>query len=222
MIRLADKSKTRHASGHSAERHLSESPAEPVIGPSVDRAAAMLPADLLSGGETIILLLKPSPLYIVLASLSSLAVLAAIIAGLAIAHEALDMYYISRRTLILTAIILASLRLGWQFFEWLSRVYVLTDRRVIRIRGVVQVEVFQAPLSRLQHTGLNFTFRERLFGLGTIALATAGSAYPEAYWVMLRRPIYVHQQILEAVDRYGGGGMKRMRERREEILEDRN
>jgi len=210
MIRHADSRPMLPRRPTHPRRLMSHAP-DPAIGQPIDRAAAALPANLLSDNEIVILLLKPSPWYILLESLGSLAVLGVIIAALAFSHEVLGWDFISRRTLILTAAVLGFIRLAWQFLEWLSRTYVLTDRRVFRIRGVVQVEVFQAPLARLQHTGLSFTLRERLFGLGTIAFATAGSAYPEAYWVMLRRPIQVHKQVLDAIDRYGGGGMRRAR-----------
>ena len=55
--------------------------AEGITGPADDeviasRLAAMLPAQLLQPGEIIILLLKPSPLFILLAPLNTLVLLA--------------------------------------------------------------------------------------------------------------------------------------------------
>jgi hypothetical protein len=84
----------------------------------------------------------------------------------------------------------------------MSRTYVLTDRRIIRIKGVLRVEVFQTELKHLQHTEVLVSIRERLFALGTISFSTAGTGFPEAYWLMLRRPYAVHQRILQAINRY--------------------
>jgi len=94
------------------------------------------------------------------------------------------------------------LRLFWQFLEWLSRVYVLTDRRVVAVAGVLRVRVFEAPLQQVQHTNLLLSLRERLFGLGTVAFATAGTAIAEAYWLMLADPLEVHRKIVQTLNRY--------------------
>jgi hypothetical protein len=45
----------------------------------------------------------------------------------------------------------------------------------------------------------------RLFGLGSIGFATAGSDTYEAFWVMIRRPYVVHHTVVETIHRYGRG-----------------
>lgn len=165
------------------------------------RAGDMLPAELLQPGEIIVLLIKPSPWSIVLASLGSLAVIALVLAA---GHWLYNLGYlhINRRDLILLAVGAASIRLFWQFLEWLSRVYVLTDRRVVRVKGVLRVQVFEAPLSKIQHTSTHFSVRERMFSLGTIAFATAGTGAVEAAWEMIARPLEVHRTVVETLNRY--------------------
>jgi len=187
---------------HAADRCASESP-EPVLGVSVDRAATMLPADLLHGDETIILLLKPSPWYILLSCLETVVIIA-LICVLALWTQSLSgVTWYEPRAMIGFCALLAAVRIGWQAMEWLSRLYVLTDRRVIRVMGVFRVLVYQAPLRQIQHTQAIFTIRERLFGLGTISFSTSGSAFVEAYWTMVRRPVAVHRRILQVISRYG-------------------
>jgi len=184
-------------SEHSAEAAGGEAVGGDALGLPLDRAEAIIPTNLLQGGEIVILLLKPSPLYILLACLGHLAVIAAAVFGLHTFNLLTD------REAMILLIGLLSARLIWQFFEWLSRLYVLTDRRVIRIRGVLRVFVFEAQLKQLQHTESLFSIRERLFGLGTIGFSTAGTGLPEAYWVMLRQPLAVHRQVIQAINRYG-------------------
>lgn len=176
---------------------------EPALGLPLDRAGAMIPADLLEGGEIIILLLKPSLLYIVLGCLSHLTGIG--LAALAAwgAHRTFGMEWLRPRDVMGAAALLVALRLTWQFFEWLSRLYVLTDRRIIRIKGVFRVYIFEATFSMIQHTDVIITIRERLFGLGTIAFSTAGTALPEAYWLMIRRPLAVHRKIRQTMQKYG-------------------
>jgi len=192
--RATTKQPSRPASNHRVDQ--TEAP-EPAVGLPIDRAEAMLPADLLQGGEIIILILKPSPLFIVLGALGHLT--AIVLVCLLAAWSAL----LTREAAMLAGIGLGSLRLGWQFLEWLSRVYVLTDRRVIRIAGVLRIFVFEAALKQIQHTDLVLSIRERLFGLGTIAFSTAGTGAAEAFWVMLHRPMAVHRRIIQAINRYG-------------------
>ena len=173
----------------SAETHLAS------------RAATMLPAELLQPGEVIILLLKPSPLYILLAPLGTLLGLAAITAAAVWVNQKLNLG-LARQDLLLIGSSLIGLRLFWQFLEWLSRVYVLTDRRIISVHGVLRITVIEAPLQQIQQTYATFSIRERLFGLGTIAFATAGTAFVEAYWQMIARPLEVHQKVVQTINRY--------------------
>ena len=85
--------------------------------------------------------------------------------------------------------------------EWMNRLYVLTDRRVVRRRGVIRVNVFEARLDRMQQTTVVQSFRERLFGLGTIAFATAGTGSFDAVWEYLPEPYRVHADVAAAIDR---------------------
>jgi Bacterial PH domain len=173
---------------------------EPVLGLPLERADAILPANLLEGGEIVVLLLKPSPLFIVLGCLGHLAAI------IAMAVLAWVLNLLGPRDAAALGVLLGAVRVIWQFLEWMSRIYVLTDRRVIRIMGVLRVQVFEAPLKQIQHTYLLFMIRERVFGLGSIGFATAGTGLVEAYWVMVARPLAVHRKVLQAISRYGNGG----------------
>ncbi len=182
---------------HRAEGLTGESSADEATA----RAAGMLPAELLQPGEIIVLLLKPSPWFVLLAPFRTLAaiVIATLIADTAGTYLA---HGISRQNIFLIGAALVLLRVFWQFLEWLSRVYVLTDQRVIAVAGVLRVRVFETPLGNIQHTNLLFSLRERLFALGTVTFATAGTAVTEAYWLMLANPLEVHQKIVQTLKRY--------------------
>ncbi len=193
----------------SKHRHTSATPhrlAEGLTGETsaeeaAARAAGMLPAELLQPGEIIVLLLKPSPWFILLAPLRALTGIVILAIALDLANTYLNLGF-SRQNTLLAAITLLLLRLFWQFLEWLSRVYVLTDRRIITVAGVIRVRVFETPLQKVQHTNMLFSLRERLFALGTIAVATAGTAVAETYWLMLSSPLQVHQKIVQTLNRY--------------------
>lgn len=165
------------------------------------RAAAMLPTELLQPGEIIILLLKPSPWFILLAPLKTLFLLVLLVLGFGAANAQFNLG-VATRDIVLVGVGLVGIRLFWQFLEWLSRVYVLTDQRLIRVRGVLRVFVFECRLHEVQHTELLFSLRERPFGLGTLGFATAGTATLEAYWEMVAQPLEVHQRVIETLRRY--------------------
>jgi len=165
------------------------------------RAAGMLPAELLQPGEIIILLLKPSVWFILLVPIRILTLIVVLAMAGDLANSYLDVG-MSRQNTLLVATTLILFRLFWQFLEWLSRVYVLTDRRVITVAGVIRVRLFETPLQKIQHTNLLFSLRERLFGLGTLAFATAGTAAIETYWLMVNEPLKVHQKVVQTISRY--------------------
>ncbi|MHC4993160.1 MAG: PH domain-containing protein [Planctomycetota bacterium] len=166
-----------------------------------ERALSSLPAGLVDEDEVIILLLRPSLLYVLLSSLTSLAVIAIITLLLAYMANLPWVGWGDTHAFALGAGLMA-LRVGWQALEWYSRIYVLTDRRIIRRMGVLRIAVFQTPLKNIQHTSVFRRVRERLFGLGTIGFATAGSDVYEAFWVMVNQPFAVHKVVNDAIRRY--------------------
>jgi hypothetical protein len=185
-----------------AGRALNASDAPGVEVLPAPRAAALLPADLLRDDEIIILLIRPSLLFIPLSCLTSLVVIACIALFLAYLARWRPSVGWSDTYAFALGIGLATLRLSWQALEWYCQVYVLTDRRVIRRMGVLRVAVFQTQLKNIQHTSVFTRVRERLFGLGTIGFATSGSDVFEAFWLMIRQPFAVHRTIIEAMERY--------------------
>lgn len=183
-------------------RHLAE--AEPENVP-IDRAraAALVPEELLQPGEIIILLLKPSPWYILLGSLRSIVIIFLLyLLAQSMREPIYNWVGLAHRDLVVLAVAAVGVRLFWQFLEWLSRVYILTDRRVVRIKGVIRIYVFEASLKQIQHTNVYMSLRERIFGLGTIAFTTAGTAGVEASWLMVSRPMEVHRKVVQTLQRY--------------------
>lgn len=178
--------------------HASDAEAPTTI---ADPHLAMLPAELLQDGEIILLMIKPSPWFIVLEPLRTLlGILLLTIATFWLNRSGLLPFRSSDVLLCGCGVMIA--RLLWQFLEWVSRVYVLTDKRVIRVRGVLRVHVFEASLRQIQHTELQFNIRERVTGLGTIFFTTAGTAFVEAAWTMIAKPMQVHQEVVKAIQRY--------------------
>ena len=169
----------------------------------VEQAGTVLPEGLLQDDEVIILVLRPSMLFVGLSSMGSLSLIA--IATLLLALLGLRVGFIpwSEIQAYAVGVAAAAARLLWQVLDWMGRTYVLTDRRIIRRVGVLHVNVFETPLRNIQHTSVFRLVRERVFGLGTIGFATAGSDVFDAFWVMVRNPFSVHKIVVDAIERYG-------------------
>lgn len=174
-----------------------------------DTAAVPAPArsqarghDLLDDGEVVILAIRPSPAFIVLASLPHLF---AIGLGAFALIWLTSLGWLPLQTAVLTvgAIALGLARLGWQMLDWICRAYILTDRRLIRSLGVLRRNTVEIPLRSLQHIILSRSILERLLGLGTLGFATPGTDIIEAWWLTLSRPDEVRRTVRETVEKYG-------------------
>lgn len=174
------------------ELHASvEAPSAPTLSLS---AEAMVPHQLLDGGEIILLALKPSLWYIPLASLWWL-----VVAGLMLAAANTGALATYRGITVQLALLVGLGRMAYATLQWASRSYYLTNRRVMRIRGVLTVDVFECPLARIQNTQLTITPSERLVRVGSIHMSTAGVGGGGASWKTVARPLEVHEQLRAAI-----------------------
>ena len=121
---------TLPAFSQTRERHIQPSRLADVTALPTAQPITALPKDLVDDGELVILLLRPSPLYIVLSSFVGLVMIALITFALAYLARLPWIGWTDRQAFLL-GFGLASLRLGWQLLEWGSRLYVLTDRRIV-------------------------------------------------------------------------------------------
>ena len=158
---------------------------------------------VLNGSEIIILAIKPSLGHVLFVSSRWLAILLPIgIVSWLSGHWG----WLGMQAQVLLAICLAgtAMRLAFGLLQWQSQVYILTNLRVLRIRGVVRVEMFQCPLLQLKDAPLMAGIAERLVGLGTIGLVKDSSGKAAAHWQNIRQPEKVRRQILEAIDALKG------------------
>jgi len=163
----------------------------------------LLPTDLLGEGEVVVFAIKPSVWMIVFFSFPTVVAAGALAAAVMIfsPHLQLGSY---GGYLIWACSVVGLGRLAFAFLQWLSRTYVLTDRRVIRVRGVFTIDVFECLLSRIQNTFMVLTLPQRLFRLGDIVFTTAGTGSVEAIWNHCKNPLEVHRQVVAAVGRAAG------------------
>jgi hypothetical protein len=180
------------------ERFLAGTPAH--VPPVLVVERALVPEGLLDGDEIVLLAVKPSLWFILLRSGSWLIGCAAL-AGLTwwLGHHGFGSD-VSRLGLQ-TAVAIALVRVSVAMFQWASRLYVLTNRRVMRIKGVLHVNVFECPLTKIQNTHLSFSLPQRLVWIGSIDMETAGTFGGGATWEHLSQPTLVHARLRNAIGR---------------------
>jgi hypothetical protein len=164
--------------------------------------ATLLSSHILHDGELVLLILRPSPWFILLSSLRFIAaVLIVAIAGSMWGPGFSDRVYVD-----IAAVAIAA-RLMFAVLAWMGRLYVLTDLRIVRISGVFTVNVFDCPLRKIARTRLWFPIRERLLGVGSIEITPADECGRPTMWAAVSRPVEVHETVVAAINRAKQNGL---------------
>lgn len=168
-------------------------------------ASVVLPARLIHEDEEVVLAIKPSGFFVLLVSAPLIFFLVVLVAG-ACLLDRINAVHLPIQAIAVVCMAVGALRLAVSCLQWLSRVYVLTNRRVLRVKGVLRVSVFECSLQRIQNTVLALSPGERLLGMGTLLFATAGTGQMEASWAMIAKPAEVHEIVVEYIHRAQQGG----------------
>lgn len=178
---------------------MTDAPEEPVR-ERPPRRFEIAVGSLIGDDEQVVIVERPSLLMVPLEALGSLFGVALLVVLILIAKNLFPGFGWTAPQAVGFGLVLSGVRLGWLLLEWMNRFYVLTDRRVIRRRGVIRVDVFEARLDRIQQTSVVQPLRQRIFGLGTIAFATAGTDGIDALWAYLPAPHRIHAEVARAID----------------------
>ena len=168
-------------------------------GPGKADIDELLPSDLLDETEVVVFAIKPSLWTVVFLSFRTVVICGVVTVAAVVLRPHLGLGRYAGYTIEICGVVVLA-RVGYGLLQWLSRSYVLTDRRVIRIRGVFTIDIFQCSLSRIQNTFLSMTLVQRLLQLGNIAFTTAGTGSVEAIWRHCRHPLKVHNQLIAAMN----------------------
>ena len=98
-------------------------------------------------------------------------------------------------------------RVMWAVLQWMGRLYVLTDLRMLRLSGVFSVDIFDCPLRKVGEARLYRSFRERCLRLGSIEIIPSDDACPPGDWRTIKRPAEVLETVQATVRRAKQGGI---------------
>lgn len=160
-----------------------------------DAPAAAL--ELLDENEIVELSVKPSWWFIAFVSarfLGAAAVLgiaAAVVGG---ASATSPMTYVAA-----LALLAAVLRVAVASLQWASRVYMLTNRRVMCFSGVLSVDVVDCGLAGVSRANMQLGGAQRVLRLGTIHMTPADQRQSPVVWEHVARAGDVYAKVIRAI-----------------------
>ena len=177
--------------------HFSEESveAQPVPGLIVPGRGGL--RDVLDGGEIVLCALKPSMWYLGLVSVRWLAGAAVIILLAPLLFQARSA---TAEILTQAALLVTAVRLILALLQWSSRFYVLTNRRVMCFRGLMQVSLLESPLVQIRNTYVNASPVERICKVGSIGFSLQGGKQVDVWWEQISDPYTIHERIRRAIE----------------------
>jgi uncharacterized membrane protein len=97
----------------------------------------------------------------------------------------------------IVALVIAVVGFVWSALRWKSQEYVLTDQRVIHVRGVITKQSSDSVLESLSDAKIEIPMLGRMMGWGNMVLMTANESGNERM-LALRDPIGFKKAVLEA------------------------
>ena len=177
-------------------------PVEPSAEPAETPAQiGVVPTELLDDGEVILLATKPSGWFALLVSGPVLGGAALVAAGMLLAGPAVRIGARARQGVVLICLAAACLRVVLACCQWFGRLYILTDRRILRIRGIIRSDVFACPLRDIRRTTASAGLCERLLGLASLYFDLEDGEGSDSAWIHLSHPEEIRQTIEEAIRR---------------------
>jgi hypothetical protein len=160
----------------------------------------VVPARLLDGGEVVILAVKPSGWFCLLTSLPVLTMGAVfvVVAGLA-GHRLPGP--LTAGSVALFWVSVSALRLVVAWVQWMGRLYILTNRRILRVSGGFRREICQCPLRHVAKTAVSVSVTEKLLGVGNLSFESSNPSARQAPWTHIGNPLEVQQIVNEAISR---------------------
>ncbi len=163
----------------------------------------------LQDGEIIILTVKPSGITVLLRSLPVLLATGAILTILILLENFAKPLNDSTRNLILLACCLAAgLQVVSAGLRWLGTLYVLTNRRVIHLRGLAWSAITDCNLTEISQVSVTHSSLERPFGLGSLNFSAESGLAVTQPWTNINRPYEIAGEIRKAIHHTHNGGKR--------------
>jgi hypothetical protein len=167
----------------------------------VTAAAEPLPIaqNLLDGGELVLLAIKPS-LWFVLFDAARWVAVGALLVLMSLSPS-LEVAGMPRMAVAQIGLVLIAARLGVASLRWVSRFYILTNRRIMRLRGVFRPDILSCPLLAIQSTSVSVGPHEKVTKLGTLRFEARDFSGADLDWYNIPKHDEVHSRVRRAIER---------------------
>lgn len=165
--------------------------------------ATIVPDKLLDAGEVVILAIKPSFWFVLLNSFPALAA-AAGVALVGYVFAKLGVEWMTPKVVLTICAAIALAKVLASCIQWAGRLYILTNVRIMRVRGVLRADVFQCPLRQITATRLVATLPEKVLAVGSLCFEVRDNTTQETAWLHIAQPAEIHEIVREAIRRAGG------------------
>lgn len=155
-------------------------------------AERFIPSD-----ERTVLVLKPHPMFLLLATPRRFVALALVVVLLQVVGGAAAW----ATTAAGVAGMLIGVQLVWNTVQYAARWYVLTEQRVMRVGGVFAQVALELPLRRIEFFAVAKPLSERVLGLGRVGFASGATSGVEVVWATIAKPAEVVDRIRPMVER---------------------
>ena len=202
MARRAEFARRATARARCLSRRRSVSAKRATASPTSALTAGLLARQVLRDGEIVLLVIKPSRWFIPINA-------APFVIGVAVVLIALQWcrmpaghmrYYLDG------GLFAISCRFMWSVLNWMGRLYVLTDQRILRMAGVFNLDVFDCPLRKVGRTRIVRSIHDRLLRLGTLEIYPSEETRIGSAWQMIAKPAEIHERVEAAIRKAKQGG----------------
>jgi hypothetical protein len=172
--------------------------------PAAAPPAAIVPDKLLDAGEVVILAIKPSFWFVLLNSFPALAATAGVALLARYVFAKLGVEWMTPKVVLTICAVIALAKVLASCIQWAGRLYILTNVRIMRVRGVLRADVFQCPLKQIAATHLAASLPEKVFAVGSLWFEVKDSTTQETAWLHIAQPNEIREIVREAIRRAGG------------------
>ena len=176
---------------------------EAVVAPSA-AVATIKQLDVLQGDEIIQLIIKPSIWYVFFLSVRW--AIAGAVAGGAAVLSASSGWTPAHSLVCNLAVLLVLTRVAYAILQWASRVYLLTNRRVMRIKGVLRADMRSLLLHRISAIELRSPIHQRWLNLGTLEIRGTDERAQPVHWTFVLGAEDLRETLQKAIQRAQSGG----------------
>lgn len=163
--------------------------------------SSLVPDRVLEPDEIVLYCSRPSFWYVWLGCLNVVFVVVLILVGVyVVSYEFHENFSGLPAHLPGGGLLLIVLRWLWLLVDWYFCICILTNHRLITLRGFWSGRPVELLLAEARYPAIQADWRQRLLGIGTIGLARRGCEYVQYWWPMMAKPREVHQLIVQAIE----------------------